>query len=50
MYSYEVNYFVNFQNEAASQSKYQDFPKSLHPYDRSSESLFLVIVLEVGTL
>ncbi|KAG4379569.1 hypothetical protein GLYMA_16G010400v4 [Glycine max] len=31
------------ENEAASQSKYQDFPKSLHPYDRSSESLFLAI-------
>lgn len=31
------------ENEAANQSKYQDFPKLLHPYDRSSESLFLAI-------
>ncbi|XP_014516407.1 uncharacterized protein LOC106774088 isoform X1 [Vigna radiata var. radiata] len=33
----------NFQNDAANQTKYQDFPKLLHPYDRSSESLFLAI-------
>ncbi|KAJ1401093.1 hypothetical protein SESBI_29103 [Sesbania bispinosa] len=32
-----------FENDAANQSKYQDFPKLLHPYDRSSESLFLAI-------
>ncbi|RDX84764.1 hypothetical protein CR513_34133, partial [Mucuna pruriens] len=31
------------ENEAANQSKYHDFPKLLHPYDRSSESLFLAI-------
>ncbi|QCE02363.1 Transcription factor Spt20 [Vigna unguiculata] len=31
------------ENEAANTTKYQDFPKLLHPYDRSSESLFLAI-------
>ncbi|RYQ89008.1 hypothetical protein Ahy_B09g095877 isoform C [Arachis hypogaea] len=32
-----------FENEIANHAKYQDFPKLLHPYDRSSESLFLAI-------
>lgn len=33
---------MNFQNGAANQS----FPKLLLPYDRSSETLFLVILLK----
>lgn len=33
---------MNFQNEAAHQAGLQDVPKLLHPYDRTSETLFLV--------
>ena len=33
-----------FQNETTHQAALQDIPKLLHPYDRTSETLFSVNV------
>ena len=42
-----LSLFMNFQNESAHQPTLQDIPKSLHPYDRTSEALFSVSILSI---